>query len=193
MALLAALAFFSFFGLPPRVASTVFSLRAAVDGFWALAFCLLTLAATNLWAVSAAGPLRLGHYPRNRQAPAFCPRFRRPLFLAAKFALVAAICLWTSCAVSFLPPLPPWLLFISLAFGFRWMLADQRVRFPVCLYRLSASPEIGHPAQAFLGWYGTEWICKKGHGSLYIPGASMSWSNSGEWHYFDSSWSSLGS
>jgi hypothetical protein len=75
--------------------------------------------------------------------------------------------------------------------GFRWLLIDQRRRCPVCLRILTNPTRIGHASRTFLEWYGTELICRKGHGLLHIPEIPGSCYGPQRWLYLDPSWRSL--
>jgi len=186
MFLLATLSFVSLFRLPSHSelllpsCSELFSAHFLAACGWMFLLSLLPL--------PAAVPLNLGHYPTNRFAPAFWIRSRRWFFLVIKIALLGPISVWSWL---FFLPLAPWLMWLSLVFGMRWALSDQRRRCPVCLCLLGSPTQIGDPAQAFLGWYGTELICRKGHGLLYIPGTPTSWCSTQRWQYLDSPWASL--
>lgn len=177
MFLLTTLLFLSAFGLPSR--SELLSAHFLAGCGWIFLASLLPL--------PAAGPLNLGRYPTNRFAPTFWIRSRRWFFLVIKIALLGPISV-SSCSavISFLPGLAPWLMFLILVVGIRWALSDQRNRCPVCLCLLGNPTQIGDPAQAFLGWYGTEFICRKGHGLLYVPGTSTSWCSTQRWQYLES-------
>jgi len=182
MFLLTTISFLSAFGIPTR--SELFSAHFLAGCGWIFLASLLSL--------PAAGPLYLGHYPTNRFAPAFWIRSRRWFFLVMKISLLGPISVCsTSAVVSFLPPLAPWLMWLSLVFGMRWALSDQRKRCPVCLCLLGNPTQIGDPTQVFLGWYGTLLVCRKGHGLLYIPGTRTSWFGKQQWQYLDPPWASL--
>lgn len=118
-------------------------------------------------------------------------RLRRWIFLVTKIVLAVSILLFTSIAVMQIFPPASSILLFGWVLVFRWVLADQRRRCPVCLHALSNPIEIGSPAQTVLGWYGTELICTRGHGFLYVPAAPTSWCNKQRWQYLDSTWSSL--
>jgi hypothetical protein len=145
--------------------------------------CLLVVAALN--------PLGLGEYPVNSYAPSLIIRLRRWLFLAVKIALVGMI-FWFA-AIALLPMFPgaPSILMFGWIFGLRWALSDQRQRCPVCLHPLSHPTRIGSPAQSLFDWYGTEYICARGHGLLYVPGAPTTWCSKQRWHYLDPTWTTL--
>ncbi|MFZ0640940.1 MAG: hypothetical protein WA020_02290 [Candidatus Acidiferrales bacterium] len=136
-------------------------------------------------------PLGLGEYPANRYAPSLVIRVRRWVFLATKIALVTPIPVFVSVALVPIFPGAPSVMVFAWVFGFRWVLTDQKQRCPVCLRLLSNPTRIGSPAQTFLGWYGTELICTRGHGLLYVPGAPTSWCSKQRWQYLDPTWSSL--
>jgi hypothetical protein len=113
------------------------------------------------------------------------------MFLALKITLLAPTVFFAiGIVISIFPP-ASLLLFLGWIFGLRWALADQRQRCPVCLHLLSNPVEIGSPLQTVLGWYGTELICTRGHGLLYVPGTPTSWCGRQRWRYLDPSWSSL--
>jgi hypothetical protein len=137
-------------------------------------------------------PLRLGEYPVNRYAPGPPLRLLRWFFLAVKISLVVPMAVCGSLALgSIMPPLAGMAMFLGLLFGYRWALMDQRERCPVCLRLLSNPTRIGDPSQSFLGWYGTELLCSRGHGFLYIPGTSTSWCEAQRWQYLDPTWNNL--
>jgi len=136
-------------------------------------------------------PLGLGEYPPNRYAPSLIIRLRRWAFLGVKIILLPpTITFACFILVPIFPPAPS-MLFFGLIFGLRWALADQRQRCPVCLHLLSNPIRIGSPAHMFLGPYGTELICTRGHGFLYVPAAPASWCSTQRWQYLDPSSSSL--
>jgi hypothetical protein len=145
-----------------------------------------------LVALSRVTPLRLGEYPVSRYAPAAPLRLLRWVFLAVKMALVVAAALCATLALgSIAPPLAGCAMLLGPLFGLRWALMDQRERCPVCLRLLSNPTRIGDPSQSFLGWYGTELLCSRGHGFLYIPGTSTSWGEAQRWLYLDPTWNTL--
>jgi hypothetical protein len=155
------------------------------------AFGLLGMYLLSLLVLLTLNPLGLGECRANRYAPAFLIRLRRWVFLALKIALlVPTVFFAISVVISIFPPASP-ILFLGWIFGLRWALADQRQRCPVCLHLLSNPVEIGSPAQTVLGWYGTELICTRGHGLLYVPGTPTSWCSRQRWQYLDPTWSSL--
>lgn len=154
-----------------------------VLGFvWMYLLSLLVLLTLN--------PLGLGEYPANRYAPSLIIRLRRWAFLAIKIVLLVPIPLFVCVALGSMFPPAPWIILFGWIFGFRWLLADQRRRCPVCLHFLSHPTRIGSPSQSILGSYGTELICTRGHGSLYVPGAPTSWCSNQRWQYLDPTWSS---
>lgn len=128
-------------------------------------------------------PLTLGRYPRNRYAPSFLIRLRRWLFLAVKISLLAPTVIFATSALTAVFPPATFILYFGFIFGFRWALADQKQRCPVCLHFLSNPVEVGNPANVLLQPHGTEVTCARGHGSLYMPAALTSWSMSQKWQY----------
>ena len=159
------------FGLPGEPTTEI-----RQDGYQDFRLACLYLGLLSLAVLSSVRPLRLGAYPVNRYAPAAPFRLLRWVFLAVKMALVVAMAVCSAGALgAIIPPLAGWAMLLGLIFGFRWALMDQRERCPVCLRLLSNPTRIGDPSQSFLGWYGTELLCSRGHGFLYIPGTSTSW------------------
>jgi hypothetical protein len=177
------------FGLPGEPGTETWQ-----DGYpdFPLAFAFLGYFFGLLVAASPVTPLRLGEYPVNRYAPAAPFRLLRWVFLTVKMALIVSIALFGSGALGAVaPPLAGLVMLLGLLFGFRWALADQRERCPVCLRLLANPTRIGDPSQSFLGWYGTELVCSHGHGFLYIPGTSTSWYETQRWQYLDPTWNTL--
>lgn len=150
---------------------------------WMYGISLLVLLALN--------PFDLGEYPANGCAPSLSVRLRRWLFLAAKILLITPVPAFASVVLIPLFPGAPSILLFAWIFGFRWALEDQRRRCPVCLHLLSHPIRIGSPVQSIFGWYGTELICTRGHGMLYVPGAPASWCPTQRWQYLDPTWSTL--
>jgi hypothetical protein len=162
------------------------------DGYQDFQLACFCVGLLSLAVLSSVRPFRLGEYPVNRYAPAAPFRLLRWVFLAVKMALVIPAVLFGACALGQIaPPLAAWGMLFGLLFGFRWVLMDQRERCPVCLRLLSNPTRIGDPSQSFLGWYGTELLCSRGHGFLYIPGTSTSWCQAQRWQYLDPTWNTL--
>jgi hypothetical protein len=154
-------------------------------------FGLLEMYLLSLLTLLTLNPLEIGECRTNQYAPAFRIRLRRWIFLAIKIVLlVPTVFFAISVVIAIFPPASP-ILLIGWIFGLRWALADQRQRCPVCLHLLSNPVEIGSPAQTVLGWYGTELVCTRGHGLLYVPGAPTSWCSRQRWQYLDPTWSNL--
>ena len=72
----------------------------------------------------------------------------------------------------------------------RWIIRDRRERCPECLHLLSHPVPMGQASQTFLGWYGTELLCTRGHGLLYVPELPSNSCSSPRWSSLDSSLSS---
>jgi hypothetical protein len=162
------------------------------DGYQDFPLVCFSLGLLSLGVLSSVRPLRLGEYPVNRYAPGAPLRLLRWVFLAVKISLVVPTAVCGAVALPrIVPPLPPMALLLGLYFGYRWALMDQRERCPVCLRLLSNPTRIGDPSQSFLGWYGTELLCSRGHGFLYVPGTSTSWCEAQRWQYLDPTWNNL--
>jgi hypothetical protein len=172
-------------------------ISAPVEGPWNLYEFALFLALVALPAVSSVS---LGETHMTTQRPSLRESLRRFLFLGGKFLLVAGIGLFASfdiayCTTSSFSPAAECLQLVScfaicLA-GFRWALADQRSRCPVCLRRVTNPASVGLASRTFLGWNGTEMICMDGHTLLHVPAMPTSWFSDQRWLYLDSSWQFL--
>lgn len=92
----------------------------------------------------------------------------------------------TLIAIGATPIIGPVLL-LSYVLVFRWALADQRRRCPVCLRVLINPVRIGQSSQTLLAWYGTELTCLKGHGVLHVPEIPSSCYRTQRWLYLDTS------
>lgn len=140
-----------------------------------------------LFLLPATTSLRLGEYPSTGAG------FRRHAFLGAKTALLIAVVLCGTLDLTAIAgsDLQPHAVLVGYIIALRWALNDQRKRCPVCLRRLSNPTRIGSSSQMFLEWYGTEFICTRGHGLLHVPGISTSCYTTQRWLYLDASWSDL--
>jgi hypothetical protein len=118
---------------------------------------------------------------------------RRWMYLAAKLALLPAVvgCGAADLAAVTSPGLLAPALIVGYTVALRWALADQRSRCPVCLRVLIAPTRIGGASHAFLEWYGTELICRRGHGRLQVPEIRTSSYGTERWFALDSSWRDL--
>jgi len=117
--------------------------------------------------------LSLGEYPSTS-------RPLRWLFLAAKLALILTIVFGATQYMA-QEGRPIHIVLLGAILGLRWALQDQRQRCPVCLRLLTHPVRIGHPSQTFLAWYGTEFICTRGHGFLHVPETVPSGYNPQQW------------
>jgi hypothetical protein len=140
------------------------------------------LAANSLWlyvesllVLLTLNPLGIGGYPSNRNTRSLSIRLRRWGFLTGKIALVPPIMFFVSVSVAAIFPPAVGILLAGLIFGFRWALADQQRRCPVCLHLLSDPIEIGNAAHTLFRPYGTELSCTQGHGPFHVPGTATSW------------------
>jgi hypothetical protein len=120
---------------------------------------------------------------------------RRTLFLAAKGLLVLPIVQFGSLDLASLGgSLSPLFFHIVLCgslFAAYWMLADQRKRCPVCLRPLANPVRIGESSRILLEWHGTELMCPRGHGLLYVPEWPAIWSGRQSWMALGPSWDGL--
>jgi hypothetical protein len=120
---------------------------------------------------------------------------RRGLFLAAKTLLVLPIVMFGSLDLATvggaLSPLYFDLALFGSLFAMRWINADQRKRCPVCLRLLANPVRIGESSRILLEWHGTELMCLRGHGLLYVPEWPAIWSGRQRWMGLGASWGGL--
>jgi hypothetical protein len=120
---------------------------------------------------------------------------RAALFLAAKTLLVLpAIAFGSLDLASFGGLVAPLYLDLTMFGSFlaaRWIIADQRNRCPVCLRLLARPVRIGESSRILLEWHGTELMCDRGHGLLYVPEWPAIWSGRNRWLDLGASWSGL--
>ena len=120
---------------------------------------------------------------------------RTALFLAAKTLLLLPIVAFTALDLGSLGgSVSPLYLDIALFGSFlaaRWIIADQRSRCPVCLRLLAHPVRIGESSRILLEWHGTELMCDRGHGLLYVPEWPAIWSARQRWLDLGPGWSSL--
>jgi hypothetical protein len=179
-------------GLVAATLSLILPFRDVWRSFWSppgiaqFALAMLQMYLMALLVLVSLYPPSLGYYPVDPSGPSLKIRLRRWLFLAGKFVLLTPVPMFLIIAlVPFFPAAPSILMFIWI-FGFRWVLADQRRRCPVCLHFLSDPVTIGSPSLSVLGRYGTELSCPYGHGVLYVPGAPTTWCSKQRWQYLSS-------
>jgi hypothetical protein len=150
---------------------------------------MLYMAMMALPALPALTSLRLGEIPANRHA-------WRWAFFAAKIALLLPIVFWGVLDLAAMVRLkitagPMHCILIGNVVALRWALIDQRRRCPECLRLLAHPARIGLPSQTFLEWYGTEFVCVKGHGLLHVPEIPTVSFRTQSWMQLDRSWSGL--
>ena len=120
---------------------------------------------------------------------------RRALFLAAKALLVLPIVAFGSldlaCVGGSISPLYFDFALFGSMFAMRWINADQRKRCPVCLRLLANPVRIGESSRILLEWHGTELMCPRGHGLLYVPEWPAIWSRRQRWLDLGPSWGRL--
>lgn len=84
-----------------------------------------------------------------------------------------------------------WLFLILSIVPLSWSIRDQQKRCRVCLGRLSIPIRIGAPGNILFNWPGTEMVCPKGHGVLYLPDSEAKWLEDDRWNNLDESWADL--
>jgi hypothetical protein len=118
-------------------------------------------------------------------------------FFIAKAALIVPIAILGSLDVTSLIAsvttihLEPLALIAAWILSVRWAVRDQQQRCPVCLRLLVNPVPIGQASQTFLGWYGTEFMCSKGHGMLHLAELPSNSCSASRWIRLDPSWSGL--
>jgi hypothetical protein len=153
----------------------------------------ILLVVLALVGVRTTTSFALGDSHTPPQSPARANRFQRRIFLGTKFALILLV---VFCGTLDLTPIinatgfQPHVTLAVYVLAFRWAFIDQRRRCPVCLRLLSNPARIGQPAQILTGWYGTEYFCEKGHGLMYVPEFTTTYSTQ-RWLDLDASWGSL--
>jgi hypothetical protein len=117
------------------------------------------------------------------------------LFFAAKLLLVSPIVVFGSLDVGSLTGSVSPLFLDGALFGSAvaawWILSDQRKRCPVCLRLLANPVRIGETSRILLEWHGTELMCVRGHGLLYVPEWPAIWSSRQRWVELGPSWGPL--
>lgn len=156
--------------LPVLAWSEVKPLPAA--SFWIYAESLSLLVLVTL------DPLAQSEPPSNGHKRSVSIRLRWWAFLAIKIALLPLIALFVTAPIAAIFPPAAGIFLVGLIFGFRWALADQQRRCPVCLHLLSDPIQIGNAAHTLFRSYGTELGCSQGHGPFHVPGTATSWCRS---------------
>jgi MacB-like periplasmic core domain len=84
-----------------------------------------------------------------------------------------------------------WLLLPLAIVALSWSVRDQQRRCRTCLRQLELPVEIGRTGSVLLNWAGTEMVCPRGHGILYLPESPANSLDQGRWSTLDDSWQSL--
>jgi hypothetical protein len=169
----------------PKIRSNPF-VHAGRDSIISVQLLMIAFALVILATIT---PLSLGDYA----SISLSRRIARWTFLALKFILVLPIVAFGTADLGPLltaDALQPQAMLVGYVLAFRWVLTDQRRRCPVCLRLLTDPTRIGQASQTFLELYGTELLCLRGHGLLYVPAIPATHSTQ-RWLALDSSWSSL--
>lgn len=150
---------------------------------------MLYMALMTVPIVAATTSLRLGAHTAGHNA-------WRWFFFAAKLVLVLFIVFSGVLNLAAMVGLkvtagPIHCILIGNVIAIRWALIDQRRRCPECLRLLAHPAHIGQPSQTFLEWYGTEFVCVKGHGLLHVPEIPTTSFQTQSWTHLDRSWSEL--
>lgn len=129
----------------------------------------------------AAAPFGLGAYASNNRR--WSTRARRWGFMAIKLTLLIPIVVCGAFGIGLLP-ISPQAFVIGSILALRWAISDQRSRCPVCLHSLSHPVTMGEASHTFLDWYGTEFVCARGHGFLHVAAVRTSCSVEQRWLAF---------
>src|ERR1019366_4613911 len=84
-----------------------------------------------------------------------------------------------------------WLFLILSIAPLSWSIRDQQKRCRVCLRLLGIPIRTGAPGSILFNWSGTEMVCAKGHGVLYLPDAEAQWMEGDRWNNLDDSCAGL--
>jgi hypothetical protein len=84
-----------------------------------------------------------------------------------------------------------WLFLVLSIAPLSWSIHDQQKRCRVCLRLLGIPIRIGAPGSILFNWSGTEMVCSKGHGVLYLPDSEAKWLEGDRWNNLDDSWAGL--
>ena len=141
----------------------------------------LTMIGYSCLIMPATTRFSLGEYPEKGSSR------KRWAFLACKLLLVLASVYFAGAALTHVPRGGTGVIVVltSCILALRWTLADQRRRCPVCLGLLSHPVHVGQASRIFLGWDGTEFLCRKGHGLLHVPETPTSWYGTQRWLSLD--------
>lgn len=102
-------------------------------------------------------------------------RWRTMIFSALKCGLGTGIVFFG--ALDVVPAsIRPLAMIVGYVLALRWAVLDHRRRCPVCLRVLVPAAKTGRVSATFLGCYGTELCCDRGHGSMHDPAAMTSYS-----------------
>jgi hypothetical protein len=142
----------------------------------------------------------MSEYGTHSHRPPLFRRLHHLVFFAAKIAILLPAAYYASLDIAWCNPAIPASTseclqfianFVICLFGFRWAVADQRQRCPVCLHCVAHPANVGVPGCTFLGWNGTELMCTGGHTLLHVPALPTSWFSTQRWIYLDTSWKVL--
>ncbi len=163
-----------------------------------LLFVLLAVACSTFIVYMRSGAA-MRHAPVTARQ-----RFQWWLFFVAKsvlLLLVPALSAWTVVrwlSVILVGSIHPmtnavalWLFLVLSIAPLSWAIYDQQRRCRVCLRRLGTPIRIGSPGYVLLDWSGTEMVCPKGHGILYLPDSQANWLERDRWNNLDDSWAGL--
>jgi hypothetical protein len=151
-------------------------------------------------ALPAITSVSLGESCFSSHRPSLARNLYRWVFLSTKIVLLLSIAYFASLDLSYWNATGYSALseyaqlassFFICLFGMRWILLDQRERFPVCLRRVTHPAQVGQASRTFLAWNGTELMCTSGHTLLHVPGLPTSWFGTQRWMYLDTSWKFL--
>lgn len=84
-----------------------------------------------------------------------------------------------------------WLFVLGWCGALWYAIADRRVRCRECLERLQLPARIGLPGNLLFGTAGTEMVCRRGHGALYVDEKPENVHEADRWIRLDESWRDL--
>ena len=142
---------------------------------------LLLITGLCLALLPAAAPFGFGAYASNNRR--WNTRARRWIFMTVKLALLIPMVVCGAFGIGALP-VSPQAFVVGSILALRWAISDQRSRCPVCLHSLSHPVTMGEASHTFLDWYGTEFVCARGHGFLHVAEVRTSCSVEQRWLAF---------
>jgi len=163
-------------------------------GFFALATACAILVTVLRRSARGLGPFPNGFSARVLWLGYFVVKSAF-LLVVAMLAAWSAVHWLTAWTVGLASPVVDdyaiWLYLPLAVLALAWSIRDQQRRCRCCLRRLGLPVDIGHAGSVLLNWSGTEMVCPRGHGVLYLPDSPENSLDLERWSKLDDSWESL--